>query len=247
MRTNRGYRIALAVVLLLLPSLTPAEVSVRLDGKGAFHRLFYLTRGEGPNRVIWGQVRPGVSLRLMLNPLGDNLGDLAPTLRLSPATGLPWAVWSMNVAGQKRVGFSSWTAAGWLAPTPIVAKPGPYFYNELGPDLAFDQSGRPFVVWWRPESVGRVYLSTLVGGAWTPAVLLSDEAIDSRQPSIAIDGSVATITYQTSSGAQTKTYDTAFLVQSAANLMDTPIPPGQQGGPDTGDPGGGSPDQNIKK
>ncbi len=193
MKTVRKARsVALALCLVLLPTLALAEVSVVVGRDGEVRRVLVLTRGAGHGKLIWGQVRPRVPLDQMLNPLGDTYGDLAPAIARNPATGgTPWAFWSMNVANQKRIGFSLWDGRRWSPAALVVAEPGPYFQDELDPSVAL------------------------------------------------LDGTSLVVSYGTPTGPITQTYDTAVLVESAANLMDSPIPPGRQGDPGSGSEGGG--------
>jgi hypothetical protein len=228
-----------ALALLVTHSVVFAEVSVQRNPDGSFKRLFHLTRG-GAAQVTWGQVRPYLAPGDLLNPLGDNLGDLAPIVRMHPVTGLPWVFWSRNVAGLKQVVFASWTDLGWTAPAAIVPVDGLPLRDELDPAVAFDVAGVPFLVWWRGGSVGEVVFSTRIGGVWTPPMRLSDPAVDSRLPTVIVEGTRATFTWTTPSGIVTRTFDTATLVTSAADLMDTPIPPGYSPAP--GDGGGGDGD-----
>jgi len=251
MNTRSARRLtALALAITLSPGLALAEVSVQLDPQGHFRRLEVITRGRGPGRVIWQQVRPGVPLDLLLNPMGDNRGDLAPTIRLNPVTGAPWAFWSMNIANQKRIGYAYWNGVTWTAPALIVADPGPFYLDELDPSVAFSLDGRPFLVWSQAGQVSKILFSTLVNGQWTRPVLLSDPTLDSRRPTLVLNGLSAIVTYRTSSGPVMRTYDSAFLVQSAANnnLMDTPIPPGHSGDPGSGGTGDdGNPNGAFRK
>ena len=70
---------------------------------------------------------------------------------------------------------------------------------------------------------------------------MSDQSVDSRLPSIALRGTTALITYLTPTGMASKNFETGLLINSAAGLMDNPIPPlntpptspgGQAGGGD---------------
>jgi hypothetical protein len=225
MKRLHGTRwLAVVAALVLLPSVVVAEVSVQLDARGHYKRFFYLTAGNGRNRIVWSQVRPRLPQQVVLNPLGDNLGDLPPAIRVSPVTGYPWVVWPKNFGNLKQLVFSTWNGTRWTEPRPIV--PGtPLVWDDLGPALAIDPFGTPYLVWWRAEQTAKVYFSTLVSGAWTPALLISDERVDSRAPAITLNGTTALISYRTPSGTVTKSYETAVLIDSAASLMDNPIPP----------------------
>jgi hypothetical protein len=228
-----------ALVIVLLPGLAIAEVSVLPHPQnGSVIKVFYLTgRMGGGEEIIWSQVRAGVPLEYMLNPLGDNFGDLAPTLRTHPVNGAPWAVWPANVANVKQIVVSSWDGKRWTKRQPVVASPDPLFIDGISPDLAFDRGGRPFLVWERSASTGSIEFSTLSNGVWTPPLRLSQEGIDSRSPSITVSGDVATIRFRTPAGWVTIDYATSVMVESAGSLMDTPIPPGNSSG--SGDSGGG--------
>ena len=242
MKRLRGSGLWIIVtVLALLPSLALAEVSAQLDARGKFKRFYYLTRKKGLMTVVWDQVRPWVPQYVLLNPLGDNLGDLPPAIEVSPVTGLPWVVWPKNFGNLKQLVVSKWEVKGrkWTDPKPIT--PGtPLVYDDLGPALAFDDAGTPYLVWWRTEQTAKIYFSTLVRGVWTPPLLISEQSVDSRSPSIALHGTTAAVTYLTPAGLATRNFETGVLIESAASLMDNPIPPLNT--PPTapgGDPSGG--------
>lgn len=235
MNRRREFRSWLMIsALLLLPSLALAEVSVQLDGRGNYKRYWYLTLGRG-RAVVWGQVRPRLPQHLLLNPLGDTYGDKAPVIQVSPLTGRPWVVWPKNYGNIRQLAFATWEGARWTEPA-LVNPGAPLVYDDRDPALAIDAAGTLYLVWWRAEQTAKVYFSTLTERGWTPALLLSNPEVDSRTPSIALDGSTATITYGTPSGPVTMIVEASILVQSGASLMDNPIPP-LLGPPST--PGGG--------
>jgi hypothetical protein len=217
-----------ALVISLLPGLVAAEVSVLLHPQdGSVIKIFYLAgQTAGGRKIIWSQMRPGVPLEHMVNPLGDNLGDLAPTIRRHSRTGAPWVVWPANVANVKRIVVSRWDGKRWTPRQPVVAAPEPLLFDEVNPDLAFDQSGTPYLVWERSGSIGSIQFSTLSDGVWTPPLRLGEEGVDSRLPSIRVTGNVARIRFLTPSGLVTTEYETAAMVESGRSLMDTPLPPG---------------------
>ena len=224
MRRLRGARIPLTIAaVLLVPAVALAEVSVQLDGRGNFKRLWYLTSGKG-RPVIWEQVRSKVAPNFVLNPLGDNLGDRAPVIQMSPVTGYPMAVWPKNFGNIRVLAESSWLGTRW-SDIALIAPNAALVYEDRDPALAFDEAGTPYVVWSRAEQVARVYFSMKYQGRWTTPMAISDEGVVSRAPSIAVTGKTTVITYQTPSGAATKNFLTSLLVQSATSLMDNPIPP----------------------
>jgi len=238
MNTLRGIRSWFAVAALLaLPASALAEVSVLVDGHGNFRRYVYLAGGRSPSAVVWKQVRPHVSPEFLLNPLGDTYGDGSPVIQVSPVTGYPWVVWPKNFGNIQQLAFSRWDGRRWTEPALI--NPGiPLVFSDVTPALVIDQSGKPYLVWVRAEQTAKIYFSTLIRGQWSPGILLSDARVDSRAPSITLNGAAAVVTFRTPAGAVTRTYETGVLVESAAGLMDNPIPP-LQTPPPTIDPGFG--------
>ena len=99
--SRRGFILGAGLLLALLPATARAEVSVLVDGHGRVKRVVYITRDVGKSGVVWKQVRPRVPFDTLLNPLGDSMGDLSPTIALHPATGQPWVVWPRNEGNQK--------------------------------------------------------------------------------------------------------------------------------------------------
>jgi hypothetical protein len=248
MRPFRDLRwIVLALALGMLPSLAPAEVSVELDEQGQFKNLVIRPELRGRSADFWRQVRPNLAPRQLLNPLGSSRGDGRPVIGLDPVTRAPWVFWPMNVANQKRLAFSYWSGKAWTEPSLVVADAGAYYYDQLDPAVAFGSDGAPYLVWRSPEQEGsRVYFSTLIGGRFSPPMLMSEEKEDARRPSIVVQGLTATILYRTSAGLVRKVYEMAVLEQSAASLMDTPLPPGHDDGNQDGQGGGGGSGDNKK-
>ncbi len=248
-KTRTLRRFVSALILLLLPGAALAEVSVVVHPRtGRVIKVLTLggVRADG-SQLVWSQVRSGVPLHHMLNPLGDTLQDLAPTIRTHPASGSPWVVWPARHANITRIVVSRWDGTGWSPRQPVVADPGPFYVDEVNPDLVFDAAGQPFLVWEREGSIGSIQFSTLSDGGWTRPLRLSEEGVDSRFPAISVEGQTATVRYLTPGGWVTTTYETAVMVEAAnGNLMDTPIPPGNTSG-DTGGSGGGGEDKNFLK
>ncbi len=249
MKTIRNIRlIALVFAFGMLPSLAPAEVSVEVDEHGQFKNIVVRPELRGRSADFWRQVRPGVAPRLLLNPLGSSRGDGRPVIEINPVTRAPWVFWPMNVANQKRIAFSHWNGKAWTEPSMVVADAGPYYYDQLDPAAAFGSDGAPYLVWRSPEQEGsRVYFSTMIGGRFSPPMLMSGESVDARRPAIAVQGATATIAYRTGDGVVRQVYQTAVLAQSAANLMDTPLPPGHDDGNQSGSGGSGSTDNKKMK
>lgn len=243
MNRLRGTRSwATVAALLLFPSMVLAEVSVQVDSLGNYKRFVYLTVGKGRTAVVWRQMRARLPQNLVLNPLGDNLGDRPPVIQVSPVTGYPWVVWPKNFGNIKLLVSATWEGTGkkWTEPS-LIAPGAPLVYDDLDPSLAIDGSGTLYLVWSRAEQTAKVYFSTMIQGRWTPALLISEATVDGRAPSIVLSGKTAIISYQTPAGPVTRNYQAASLVQSAASLMDNPIPPlfGPPPGGDNPSGGGG--------
>jgi hypothetical protein len=162
---------------------------------------------------------------MMLNPLGDNLGDLPPSIAINPKSGNPWVVWSRNVGNQKRLAFSTWDGKGWTAPV-LIAKPDLLGSDQVEPRLLFDTASVPYLLFTEAASPARVMFMTVSGGVWTPALGLSEKTVDSRHPTAALQGSDLKVTFATPSGSVQQVVPTATLMESATSLMDSPIPPG---------------------
>jgi len=163
----------------------------------------------------------------VLNPLGDTYGDGAPVIQQDPQTRRPMVVWPHNVGNVKQLVFSAWAVRGWSDPAPVVSLADPYHRDQGEPALAIDAAGAAYLVWTSKGQAGRIYFSTFVRerNAWTPAMPLSAEGVDARKPSVALKGTIATVTFETPSGTALVTYDSAVLLDSAVSLMDSPTPP----------------------
>jgi hypothetical protein len=230
--SRAGRFLVAAAVLTLLPAAAHAEVSVVVDGRGRVKRVVVMSRGDAGS--VWSQVRARVPLETMLNPLGDTRGDQAPTIAIHPRTGQPWAIWPRNEGNQKRLVVSIWTGKEWSAPQPIVT-PDLLGSDQIEPRLVFDAAGTPYLVFTEAARPARIRFATVARGTWTPALSLSDEKIDSRKPLTVLvgDGTGLSIRWATPAGEIARLLPTSVLVESATNLMDSPIPPGT-----TGTPGG---------
>jgi hypothetical protein len=69
---------------------------------------------------------------------------------------------------------------------------------------------------------------------------VSDDGVDSRQPTLALKGSDIAIGYQTPAGPISKSLNALSLIEAVSNLMDSPIPPGNAPAPPPNpNPGGG--------
>jgi hypothetical protein len=225
---RRHAAIVAAILILLAPAVALAEVSVQLDRNGKLRKVHFLASGRGGSQVIWGQVRKYLPLEVMLNPLGDNLGDGAPNIALHPKTGFPWVVWSMNIANQKRIGFATWDGKRWTSPALVVQPADPHGRDQLDPRISFTPLGAPLLTWWVEGPTAALRFSTLIGGRWSPPLALGNRETDSRRPVHTLDGAGETLflSYETPAGSVTKSYSIRSLLEQATSIMDNPIPPG---------------------
>jgi hypothetical protein len=222
---RRVLSLCAGLVLVLIPAVTRAEVSVQLDQQGRVKRIVYLTRGSGAGSVIWGQVRGRLPLEIMLNPLGDNLGDLAPAIAVNPMTGAPLVVWPQNVGNQKRLVYSTFANRAWTPPVSIV-RPDLMGSDQIEPRLLIGSDGVPFLFFTELARPARILFLTMSRGVWTPPVLVSDADVDSRRPAASLLSTDLRLTYATPAGNVERVMSTTLLIEGATSLMDSPIPPG---------------------
>jgi hypothetical protein len=239
---RRGVLLTAGLLLALVPATVRAEVSVIVDGHGRVRRVVYITKEGTRTSVVWKQVRPRVPLDELLNPLGDTTGDLAPTIAVHPQTGRPWVVWPRNEGNQKRLVYSVWEGKGWTPAQPVAA-PDIMGWDQVEPRLLFDPEGTPYLLFTEASRKARILFTTLSRkGGWTPPLALTDGTVDSRGPLAALLGTDLKVSWTTPTGTVTQLLPAASLLESATNLMDSPIPPGSSTAPDQppppDDPGG---------
>jgi hypothetical protein len=210
MKKMRNRLAGFTVVLILVGTactLTWAEVSIRTDREGDYVTTQVIPTGPKFAQEIW-TVRPGRLARqaTALNPQGDRNGDLWPTIAESPlAPHYPLVLWSRFHENEYDLAWSVWTDEGW-SPVRWVASPDGAG-DDLDPEVCFDKSQRPYLVWWRDEpGGGRVYLSSLVGKlGWSPPHLVSDPSEDSRRPTAELlVGNAIRIQFETPDGTRTE-------------------------------------------
>lgn len=210
----------IGIVVLLLGSIAGwvfGEVSVELDKKGRYRDLIILQGMEGKTPIVWRQVREGIDPRLTLNPHGDEVGDLSPSVRENPRTGLPWAVWSLNDGNDYELAFSLFNGQQWVVTRPLEERDNRF--HDLDPVLEFTSGGIPVVVWWRASPVSQVFLTFQIGGRWVSSIPVSDPAVDSRHPRLQVRGNEILISYEITSGDQAISQSTSY------SLMGDPPPP----------------------
>lgn len=172
------------LVLLGTGLAVHAEVSVRTDPKGNYSATQILTRGARGESVLWGVNQRSSRNFHALNPRGDARGDLWPVITESEmAPHHPWVVWSRFNGRDYDLVWSRWTTKGWH-PTRVVDS-APEVGNDVDPDMAFNDEGRPFLVWSREENgVSTIQFSAFLLNTWMPGFQISDEDVNSRYPVI---------------------------------------------------------------
>ncbi len=182
-----GFFMMLLVCLTAPWPAARAEVSAQVDWEGNYLRMVLQTNGSAKNLRIWS-VQRLASDRVPLNPLGDLNGDLWPEIEENPRDrNHPWVVWSRFDGEEYDLAWSRWQARAWT-PTEWVLPQSAGVGDDLDPDVVFDSTGRPFMVWWRDEEAGgRVYLTLFLETRWMTAWPVSDAGQDSRYPKITLE------------------------------------------------------------
>jgi hypothetical protein len=223
--TSRGFTVVLLAVVLTLSAASVAtapraEVSAEVDPHGNVIRMLVLTRVAVGHTLIWtvGPVQDGHE---PLNPLGDFNHDLWPVYVQDPQNGnKPWVVWSRFNGVGYDLAWSTWDQSGWkdiqwLQELPTTG-------NDVDPDLALNDSGRPYVAWWSDEGgFGKVYFSLFLETRWMTQFQISADGVDSRYPEMTIneDGSV-TIGFETPNGQEFRT----ILFNDGVGIVDDAEP-----------------------
>ena len=191
--------IALAISL---PAL--GEVSAVLDDSGSYSGMVFRMTNSGGVLRIWSSSAPTFDRR-PLNPSGDLLGDLAPSVVESPiADRWPIAVWAHPNGGDYDLVFSRFTGRTW---TPMAFVELDNSYNDLDPRMVMNSTGRPYMVWYRTEpGGGAVYFSLFLQSRWMTPIRVSASGIDATAPQLQLSSDTrVTVTYTTPGGPQTRT------------------------------------------
>jgi hypothetical protein len=199
MRFQRGIRFGIAALALAaVTGWVFGEIAVELDDKGKYRHVVILQGMEGQEPIVWRQVRSDSDPMLVLNPRGDEVGDLTPSVREHPGTGMPWAVWSLNDGTDYEIAYSVFNGRQWVVTRRVEEGDNPH--HDLDPVLEFTRGGVGVVAWWRATPVPQVFLSYQVRGAWSPAIAISDPEVDSRHPRLQVRGKDLVVTYETQVG-----------------------------------------------
>ncbi len=206
---------------------TGAEVRVRTGLDGEYLTTMVVPGGPPWRQGVWGG-RSRMGLRhgsTVLNPAGDRLGDLIPTVgEGSQAPHHPWVVWSRFNGSDYDLVYSSWTYA-WsriLRVTPESLRG-----DDLDPSLAFSSAGQPLIAWWNrdvEDGHGTVYFSMFVETGWLEPLQISDDSIGGQHPSIGIEDGTIVIRYDSDDGSLRISYQ--FLLLDPTTITDDIDPQG---------------------
>jgi hypothetical protein len=214
----------LAWVILGSCVAVQAEVRVVTDRNGSYKATRVLRGGNSSD--VWSLLHRGNG-KYVLNTGGFGAGDLFPTIRESTvAPHAPWVVWSRYNHGRYDLVWSRWGQGGWnpvLWLEPSNQEPG----DNLDADLVFDDTGRPYVVWWRNDAGrARVYLSTFLNPGWMRPYLVSEPGVDARHPRIRVDSTTTVrsvvVTFETVEGVveQTVLFELPVTITDDINPLD---------------------------
>ncbi len=214
---RRAFTVLALLVTLLGGFAAHAAVTAEVDPLGNYVRTVIIARASVSDMAIWSDL-PGMEDGpwRTLNPMGDLNGDMWPAMVQDPnMNNYPWIVWSRYNGRDYDLGWSRWVGQNWNQVEWLETQS--QLGDDLDPQIDIDDS-RPYVVWWTDEGgMGRVYLSIYLDSRWMGRRLVSDEGIDSRFPSLAInpDGSVI-VTYETAEGSESK----IVAVEGGASIND---------------------------
>lgn len=177
---RRVWIVALGAVLALVAISARAEVRAVTDRDGTYKAIRVTRSGRGG---VWTPLRRA-DAGAALNPNGDRNRDLWPTARentVSPH--YPWVVWSRLNGADYDLVWSRWSAGRWESAR-WLDESSAALGTDLDPDIQFDRTGQPFLVWWKDRGVkgGIVYLSRFVDQNWLRPFEVSAPAVDARYP-----------------------------------------------------------------
>ncbi|MBP7146584.1 MAG: hypothetical protein KBD01_03500 [Acidobacteria bacterium] len=177
---------ALLAAALLAPAPAPAEISAELSG------LSLLLPG-GDNGEPWPTVRPGADRSRILNEFGGDNGDGFPAIGINPRTREPEAAWAFWDGHDHEIVVSRWDGMRWTAFRQLTNND----VEDLDPALEFTASGDRRFSWWRSDVAGpRILYMEDMQGLGSPEENVSDEAVASARPGIAIFAGLPRVAYQ---------------------------------------------------
>jgi hypothetical protein len=176
------------------------EVSAKLDANGQYAGMVIRYSLASKPR-IWAGIN--TASRRPVNPTGDSLGDLAPTVVENPANhNWPMVVWSHPNGPDYDLIFSKWTNGGW---SPAMFVQADNSTNEIEPRLEFSPTGRAFMIWRSNNgSESSIFFSMFLETHWLVPIRASNIEEIATNGNLWVESDLLVhITYETSSGPQT--------------------------------------------
>jgi hypothetical protein len=182
-RRSLGIALLIAAICSISPAGSPAraEVSAVIDAFGTYVQTVVLTSPNPRFTKIWAVQRHKLGY-FPLNPLGDRSGDSYPLIADNwTAPRVSWVVWSRPNAGDLDLVWARWTFGHWSAVEYVQSDVS--LGDDHKPNIAFDSTGRPFMVWERnQDGVGEIYVTVFLASVWMQPFLVSDPLVNSRNP-----------------------------------------------------------------
>jgi len=200
----------IATVCLLLLALgtvsaARAEVAVETDAFGNYVRTSVYTQNALRQNRIWRIVRRNTAGVHPLNPTGDRQGDLYPFVAENLMNRrFPLAAWSRFNGLDYDIAWAKWTGTAWTTISWVGS--GMDVGDDFQPYVSYDNTGRPYVAWWRDEDgAGSVYVSFFLVSRWSAPIRVSEAGIDSRTPRVFRDaGSAMRVEFRTPTGFESR-------------------------------------------
>jgi|SoiMethySBSTD1v2_1073268.scaffolds.fasta_scaffold19309_2 hypothetical protein len=199
---------ALAIVAGCSAGILRAEVSAETDLFGNYIRTVVTSTSSvslNKSLRVWSvaRIRPTY---WPLNPNGDFIGDLWPNIAENPVQSRwPWVTWSRFNGSDYDLAWSRWTGRGWSPLATVEMAPGDD--DALDSAIAFDQVGRPYLVWVSKPRTGaaQVNVSMFLSTRWMAPFRVSDTFENATDPTITIlpDGNIV-VMYETAVGQVTR-------------------------------------------
>lgn len=196
-----------------------AEVYAELDPNGVVIGAHVPPgRTLQPHRV-WETTGAAESRSHVLNPEGAMRGDGRPAIAISPATGMPRAVWARREGGHFDIATSSFDGRAWSAPTLIHP---PNDVDDVDPEIVIRSDGVVIVSWWQTGPAPAVRMSYSPSeGRWRDAGVISAPGEKAKRPAVRQEGSLTIVAYRTPRDIKIVTFT---IVASSFGDGPTPFP-----------------------
>lgn len=141
MKTRTAIAVVATFFLLVWSELAKGEVSI--DGRTSASGYSLASGGADGNPWPW--LRPHFDPSWILNAGGAENGDGMPSFDVDPLSGYPAVTWAWFDGHDFEIVVARWTGDGW-GPWESITNND---VDDLGPAVAFDESGAMRITWWR--------------------------------------------------------------------------------------------------